>query len=97
MATVSEELRELYSRRMGRAGKVLWDAFRHHYHKDKSNAATHCTSTRFSPLTIELARVLKDNEVLEMHPPEHRDAVQEVLAQQAAHSNVAIGVDWGKG
>lgn len=81
MASLSEEMRELYERRMGRAGKVLWSSFLHHYHTDCANAATHCAAVRHSPLTLELARVLMDNDVLQMHPPVHRDIVRGVMDQ----------------
>lgn len=82
-ATVGVELSALYQRYMSRASGVLWDCFRYHYHKDKSNAATHCAPVRFSPLTYELAQVLQDNYVLQYHSPEHREAVQEVLTKSA--------------
>lgn len=37
---------------------TLWSAFRHAYHADHSNAAMHCATVRYSPLTFRLAELL---------------------------------------
>ena len=37
---------------------ILWQAFRHMYHADHSNAAMHCAAVRYSPLTFRLAEQL---------------------------------------
>jgi hypothetical protein len=34
---------------------TLWQAFRRSYHEDHANAALHCATVRYSPLTFRLA------------------------------------------
>jgi hypothetical protein len=37
---------------------ILWHSFRQTYHADCANAAIHCASVRFSPLTFRIAEYL---------------------------------------
>ena len=37
----------------GASDTLLW-SFDFHYHRDRMNAAVHCSPTRFSPLTVRL-------------------------------------------
>lgn len=40
--------------------QVLWECFRHFVHLDHSNAAIHCSSVRYSPITFRIAEALDD-------------------------------------
>jgi len=42
---------------------VLWFAFLKMYHEDHANAAMHCATVRYSPLTFRLAEALDALEV----------------------------------
>ena len=39
---------------------VLYHCFKQNYHADHANAAIHCASVRYSPLTFRLAEHLQD-------------------------------------
>jgi hypothetical protein len=36
-------------------GDLLWQCFQQNYHADHSNAAIHCATVRYSPITFRLA------------------------------------------
>ena len=38
-------------------------AFEHFYHSDMANAAIHCTEVKFSPVTMDLAKLLSGSGV----------------------------------
>ncbi len=56
---------------------LLW-CFQYHYNLDKSNAATHCSPVRFSPLTFRIYQGLM------AFWPEEEDITQE-MAEVKSH------------
>lgn len=41
-------------------------AFLHLYHEDHANAAVHCATVRYSPLTFRLAEALRDLDLVDL-------------------------------
>ena len=41
--------------------QVLWECFRYFANNDESNAAIHCSPTRYSPITFRLAEHISES------------------------------------
>jgi hypothetical protein len=58
--------------------EILWHTLRQNVHLDESNAAIHCASVRYSPITFRIAEYLWN------HFPSYRQRLE--LAQVVADS-----------
>lgn len=62
---------------------LLYQAFKHFYHLDHSNAAVHTAAVRYSPITFRLAEAI--NELADEVTPKVYADVYDVLTDMGAY------------